>query len=103
MDLLIAYQWPGNVRELENAILHASAMCAGTTIEENDLPFSVSHAPRELSSAIEAPTTLRDLERDAIVRALDTTGGDKSAAARLLHIGKTTLYRKLHEYKSTEH
>jgi len=103
MDLLIAYQWPGNVRELENAILHASAMCDGATIEANDLPFGILQASREVSSATDAPGTLKDLEHEAILRALHNTNGDKIAAARVLHIGKTTLYRKLHEYKGTEH
>jgi transcriptional regulator with PAS, ATPase and Fis domain len=98
MRRLMAYDWPGNVRELENAIECAVALSADRVLTIDDLasvPYrpSVPYAP-ESNELV----PLDEMERRAIVHALRETGGDKLAAARLLGIGKTTLYRKLKEY-----
>jgi transcriptional regulator with PAS, ATPase and Fis domain len=95
---LMAHDWPGNVRELENAIESAVALSSESVLTADDLasiPYGVS--------APDAPDTnelipLEEIERRAILHALQETGGDKPAAACLLGIGKTTLYRKLREY-----
>ncbi|OLE85128.1 MAG: hypothetical protein AUG07_05130 [Acidobacteria bacterium 13_1_20CM_2_60_10] len=96
---LMAYDWPGNVRELENAIECALAFSSGGVVRADDLA-SVHYR----ASAPNAPDSnelvpLEELERRAIMNALRETGGDKLAAARLLGIGKTTLYRKLKRYR----
>jgi len=95
MGCLIAYDWPGNVRELENAIEHAVALGSGPVIEVRDLPSTLWSASAEPSPANDAPMPLREMKRCAILRALRAAAGDKTAAAHLLGIGKTTLYRKL--------
>jgi DNA-binding NtrC family response regulator len=98
MARLMAYDWPGNVRELENAIERAIALGSGPLLHVTDLPSSVHYAAGARLPENDELLPLEELERRAIVRALRETGGDKLHAARLLGIGKTTLYRKLKQY-----
>ena len=95
---LLAHSWPGNVRELENAIESALALGSGPVLRAEDF-CPISHmgqcAPRELASSVQS---LEILERKAILAAVQETQGDKLAAAQILGIGKTTLYRKLKDY-----
>jgi DNA-binding NtrC family response regulator len=101
MARLTSYDWPGNIRELENAIERAVALGSGPILHAIDLPSSLQYG----SVAAQAPAAdeivpLEELERRAILRALQEAAGDKLVAARLLGIGKTTLYRKLKQYQS---
>jgi two-component system response regulator AtoC len=100
MRRLIIYDWPGNVRELENAIEHALALGAGPLIDVSDLPGSVQAASLDPLADRTETLSLHELQRRAILRALTNTKGDVVAAARLLCIGKTTLYRRLKQYRS---
>ncbi|HET6207976.1 MAG TPA: sigma-54 dependent transcriptional regulator [Terracidiphilus sp.] len=106
---MVEYEWPGNVRELEHAVERACALSSGPVLRLGDLPTQLQQqgleAQRAANDAAEEPqtavpgvTTLADLERQAILGAIRTLHGDKLQAARLLGIGKTTLYRKLKEY-----
>jgi len=99
MSRLMAYDWPGNVRELENAVERAVALGSGQALSLTDLPTNLQHGIFERRMGMDDLVPLEELERRAIFRALRETGGDKLAAARLLGIGKTTLYRKLKEYE----
>jgi transcriptional regulator with PAS, ATPase and Fis domain len=95
---LMAYDWPGNVRELENAVECAVALSGNSILTADDLtsvPYPVS-APDAPDSNVLVP--LQEVERRAILHAMRETRGHKPAAAHLLGIGKTTLYRKLKEY-----
>ncbi len=97
MRRLLAYDWPGNVRELENAIERAVALGSGPVVQVADLPSNLqptTERPPERDEML----PLEELERRAILRTLRETGGDKLSAARMLGIGKTTLYRKLKQY-----
>ncbi|MEO7653143.1 MAG: helix-turn-helix domain-containing protein, partial [Bryobacteraceae bacterium] len=100
-DALCRYHWPGNVRELKAAIDHAVANCVDAAILPAHLPEAVSSGDSALKPAGEAFTSnelnLERLERQAILRALQISGFDKTRTARLLGIGKTTMYRKLKE------
>jgi two-component system response regulator HydG len=96
---LLAYDWPGNVRELENAMERAVALGSGPVVALPDLPTNLQHGNFERRMGMDELVPLEELERRAIFRALRETSGDKLAAARLLGIGKTTLYRKLKEYE----
>ena len=101
MRRIMTYDWPGNIRELENAIERAVALGSGPILHVGDLPSNLQYT----SSTEKLPegdelVPLEALERRAIFRALRETAGDKLAAARLLGIGKTTLYRKLKQYES---
>ncbi len=113
---LAAYNYPGNVRELENAIERAVIIAAGRSIELEDLPESINRSfvdsrqqahkeqlRRRRESAgeevinleVAIPATLDDIEQQIIHATLDYAGGDKTRTAKLLGIGRKTLYRKL--------
>ena len=100
MRRLVAYDWPGNVRELENAVERAVALGSGPILHLGDLPSNLQHVSGESLPDTDEVVPLEEMERRAILRALRETGGDKLAAARLLGIGKTTLYRKLKLYQT---
>lgn len=99
MQRMIAYDWPGNVRELENAVERAVALGSGPYIAVHDLPSSLQYPTTERPPEKEEILPLGELERRAILGTLRQAGGDKQAAARMLGIGKTTLYRKLKQYQ----
>jgi DNA-binding NtrC family response regulator len=100
MRALLAYDWPGNVRELENCLERCCAITSGSVIHVVDLPSSITGAPARLvSESVESRIVpLVDLEKQTILSAIAQLNGDKLMAARMLGIGKTTLYRKLKEY-----
>jgi DNA-binding NtrC family response regulator len=100
MRRIMAYDWPGNIRELENAIERAVALGSGPILHAGDLPSNLQYTSTEKLPEGDELVPLEALERRAIFRALRETAGDKLAAARLLGIGKTTLYRKLKQYES---
>ena len=100
MRRLMAYDWPGNVRELENAVERAVALGSGPILHVGDLPSNLQYAQPERFTEQNELVPLEELERRAIFHALRETSGDKLAAARLLGIGKTTLYRKLKQYEA---
>ncbi len=97
MTRLMNYDWPGNVRELENSIQRALALGSGPQIQVKDLPTYVLNYLGNPAGSQEV-ATLRELERQGILQALEAVGGDRQRAARLLGIGKTTIYRKLKQY-----
>jgi two-component system response regulator HydG len=94
----MAYDWPGNVRELENAIERAMTLATGPVLHVSDLPSNLQYSASDRLPQNDELLPLDELERRAIMRALRESGGDKLAAARMLGIGKTTLYRKLKQY-----
>jgi DNA-binding NtrC family response regulator len=98
MRRLISYDWPGNVRELENAIERAVALGSSQVVEVSDLPSNLHYSTSERVPEHNEILPLNELERRAILKTLRETSGDKLAAARMLGIGKTTLYRKLKQY-----
>jgi len=98
MRRLMTYDWPGNVRELENAVERAVALGSGPILHIADLPSNLQQGSSDTLLESNELTTLEEMERRFILRALRETNGDKLAAARLLGIGKTTLYRKLKQY-----
>jgi DNA-binding NtrC family response regulator len=115
------YDWPGNVRELENAIERACALSSGPVLHLGDLPtqlqnFRMQQGPAahtaeedgmERSETMGASqgggiVSIAEMEKHAILGTIRQLKGDKLMAAKLLGIGKTTLYRKLKEYGITE-
>ena len=98
---LLSYDWPGNVRELENCIERTWALCSGQTLAFLDLPTYIKNTHQQKAAAAAVTPkilTLIEVERNAILQAIEQLHGDKLVAAKLLGIGKTTLYRKLKEY-----
>jgi two-component system response regulator HydG len=116
---MMDYDWPQNVRELEGAIERACTMASGPVIHMGDLPTQLQNHElglrREASSQMQKAQSaviqpgamprvmpLAELEKQAILATIRQLKGDKLMAARLLGIGKTTLYRKLKEYGLSE-
>jgi two-component system response regulator HydG len=112
--LLMEYDWPGNVRELQHAVERTCAMSSGPVLHMVDLPTQLqdfSAHRREAgpsahgggdSQGSDAVVSIADMEKQAILGTIRQLKGDKLMAARLLGIGKTTLYRKLKEYGLAE-
>jgi DNA-binding NtrC family response regulator len=128
LQAMLDYEWPGNVRELENCIQHMVALNSGPLIQTGGLPSTIQNhiaAARSMCFAmavgaqasatpepirmqlLESPSThqpfhpvvpLAEVEKRAILNALEYTKGDRVMASHLLGIGRTTLYRKLKEY-----
>jgi transcriptional regulator with PAS, ATPase and Fis domain len=129
LEAMISYDWPGNVRELENCIQHMVAINSGPLLHVAELPsmlqnhlvtkktqylsvavgaHNLAKPPGEADSHQHRATAqdgrppilpLNQMERQAILDALEYTKGDRAIAASLLGIGRTTLYRKLKEYQ----
>jgi DNA-binding NtrC family response regulator len=102
--MLARHTWPGNVRELENAIGHACMMVMSETIDVRDLPeylWDGRSGGEDAEAVAPAPPpagVLEDQERRLIVKALETTGGNQSKAARLLRIGRDALRYKVKKH-----
>jgi len=87
---MMDYQWPGNIRELQGAIRFALIKSRGNTIQPEDLPM-------ELRTRSEAclPGPSKKLNPERVKDALKQSGGNRTSAARLLGVGRATLYRFL--------
>ena len=104
MELLMNYSWPGNVRELRTAIEHAVVLCRGERISARDLPASVREG--SASAAVDPQRvlarndlTVKEAEKQLIIRALKETQGNRTLAARKIGMSRRTLHRKLHAYQ----
>jgi transcriptional regulator with PAS, ATPase and Fis domain len=110
MEVLERHAWPGNIRELEHTVQQMVAMNSGPWIGLTDLPSTVTNRSYECSRAESAAGAsgfidsaggvipLAELEKKMILHAIGYTKGDRTVAAAMLGIGRTTLYRKLKEY-----
>ena len=94
MMLLTEYKWSGNVRELQNAIQFAFVKSSGDEITPDNLPMEIND--NRLFQIIRGPS--RKLERVQVESAIKKTGGNKAKAARLLNVGRATLYRFINDY-----
>jgi len=103
MEALVRYSWPGNVRELRHVIERACVLCEGPTISLEDFPEEIQkpvfHLPEQ--ATIQAEQTRVAMlppyisEEEEIIDILKRARGNKTKAARLLHINRSTLYRKM--------
>jgi DNA-binding NtrC family response regulator len=106
MDKIIAYAWPGNVRELRSAIETAVVLCRGDKVTPRDLPTELRGTEgggagpagpmREVLN--QGDITVKEAEKQLIIRALNECGSNRSEAARKLGMSRRTLHRKLHAY-----
>jgi len=110
LEALSHYAWPGNVRELQNVVHRAMLSCDGGRIEREHLPPKLRTqglpalpvlAPAPVPSRVtdDVIVTLAELERRAILRAIQICQGNMVAVAKRLGIGRATLYRRLAEYR----
>jgi len=96
INAFMNYSWPGNIRELEHAIEHGFVLCQGDTMLFDHLPVEIKEYLR-----IEKPIGFEKVlpDKEELIHALNKTDWNKSKAARMLGIGRRTIYRKIEEYK----
>ncbi len=107
MEELLRYRWPGNVREMKNVIERAVVLARGEYVDHEDLVLSAlktagdTESGSQLSStgAGYEPTSLAEIEREHILRTLNATRWNKSRAASILGIERSTLDRKIRRYE----
>jgi PAS domain S-box-containing protein len=93
LAVMMEYAWPGNVRELQNAVQFAIVKCNNKMITVEDLPLELK--ADQNPAARRGPS--KKLDTPAVQNALEKTGGNKAKAARVLGVGRATLYRFLNE------
>ncbi len=108
MDCLIKYSWPGNVRELMNLVERAVVLARSDYIDDMDLPAiqlqtdsphgNLTNTPNQPDSADNSSIPLNQVERETILKTLESAGGNKSETARRLGITRKTLHKKLKKY-----
>jgi len=98
LDRIARHAWPGNVRELENAVQHAVAVCPGRDIAVDDLPAALARAEHDDGLPPVPGSTVAELERYAILKTLEYTGGSTSRAAGMLGISPRKIQYRLREY-----
>ena len=102
MNVLLAHEWPGNVRELENAIERAVVLARGTELTADDLP-PILLGPRPLArdaASLIPGATMREIEREAILRTLELVGGSTTRAAELLGISVRKVQYRLKKFSA---
>jgi len=104
MDTLMNYHWPGNVRELRTAIEHAVVLCRGERITLRDLPATVRSLDGAADTGMrrllsQGELTVKEAEKQLILRALKECDGNRTAAAKKLGVSRRTLHRKLHSHQ----
>ena len=97
LSMMMDYRWPGNVRELQNCIQFSIVRCKGSMIRPMDLPLELKQFTPKKSKR--GPS--RKLDPSAVKEALIKTGGNKVKAAKLLGVGRATLYRFIGKYPNT--
>jgi len=99
LELLSSYAWPGNVRELENVVERAVVLAQSAEVTPAELPAHL--AAGKARAGLQIPgATMDEIERYAITKTLEATGGSTSRAAEMLNISVRKIQYKLHEYES---
>ena len=101
MDAIMRHDWPGNVRELENLVERAVIMTRGDMITLDEFPNTINHPFSEIDEVeneLSTGRTLKDAEKEIIIRTLEETGGNRTHAAKILGISRRTLQLKLKDY-----
>jgi DNA-binding NtrC family response regulator len=102
-ERLLNFSWPGNVRELQNAVERAVALTVHERVIPDDLPERIrNHRRSQLALAEDAGTLLpmHEVERRYFFHVLETVGGNKTLAARILGFDRRTMYRKLERFQN---
>jgi transcriptional regulator with PAS, ATPase and Fis domain len=98
--LLLSHDWPGNIRELANVLSRVTCLLERDTIQPYDIPFFLRSGKEEAGGAarISLERVIDAAEKEAVVRALASTGNNRTAAAAMLRIHRTHLYKKMKKY-----
>ena len=103
LNILQRYEWKGNIRELKNTIENLVVLSRGNIIEKEDIPTYIleSNIENNLDEdySLDLNKAITQLEVNTIKKALDISNGNKSKAAKVLNIPRTTLYYKLEQYQ----
>lgn len=99
LSVFRAFDWPGNVRQLQNVMMRSFYVCETSKLSLADLPDTVKGLKNKVVSENTAVSSkMQDAERDVILKAIESCGGNMTAAALQLDIAKSTLYRKIKRY-----
>jgi transcriptional regulator with PAS, ATPase and Fis domain len=99
MATFLAYAWPGNIRQLKNVIERMVILTEGDTVPETAIPdtLKVNSRQDQISSTVGLASVTEQTERELIIRTLKQVNGNRSEAARMLGIPRSTLYYKMHQ------
>jgi two-component system response regulator HydG len=104
LDALMRYSWPGNIRELENVVERAVILTRDDYVPYSELPEPIREAlddplSREIREGITPGMTIREMEKELIIKTLEDNDGNRTRTARVLGITRRTLQHKLKEYE----
>jgi two-component system response regulator HydG len=100
LERMVAYAWPGNVRELENLVERAVVLARADEVSVGELPLHIGSAKGRGGSGPEIPgASMNEIERYAITKTLEATGGSTTRAAEILGISVRKIQYRLHEYQ----
>lgn len=94
ISLMMEYSWPGNVRELQNAVQFSIVRCKNKIIMPDDLPLEL----RQFRNTDAQRGPMKKLDVESVRQALTQSGGNKAKAARILSVGRATLYRFFNDH-----
>ena len=97
MKILLEYSWPGNLRELENVIERAVVLTKKEIIDVRNIPSEIKKGIKGNSSG-EALKSLKEMEIETVINAVNAFNGNKSKAARILGITRKAIYSRLKEF-----
>jgi len=101
LAVLVKYDWPGNIRELRSAFEYAFVSCQEEAILPKHLPMNILEPPTPSPQAPPAPvaeTSLEEIKKQRLIRALEEAGGNQSEAARILGISRTSVWNQMKRF-----
>ncbi len=99
LELMINYHWPGNVRELKSALEYAFVSCQGTVIDPVNLPPDILQYSKSPSTKDAETLPLNEIKKQRLIKALQKSRGNKSEAARILGISRTSVWSQVKRFK----
>jgi two-component system NtrC family response regulator len=97
-ECFMAYHWPGNVRELRNVIERAIILSDNELLTAHSLPPEIIASGQENNECDAEHLTMEQHEKELILRVLNIVANNRNQAAKMLHIGRKTLYRKMRKF-----